>query len=47
MAQRIHGEYDAVMPGVPDVTVWIAWAIWTFGGFALARARLRALPVTR
>lgn len=47
MAQRIHGEYSPIMFGVPDVTIWLAWAGWTIGGFALARNRLRALPVTR
>lgn len=47
MAQRLHGEYSPIMWGVPDVTLWIAWAGWTIGGFALARNRLHALPVTR
>lgn len=47
LAPRVHGEYNAVLPGVPSVTVWFAWFAWTFGGFALARNRLRHLPVTR
>lgn len=47
LAQRVHGEWSPLMAGVPGVTVWAAWAVWTFGGFALARNRLRALPVTR
>jgi hypothetical protein len=47
LAQRVHGEYSPIMMGVPDATVWLAWAAWTFGGFALARNRLRALPVSR
>lgn len=47
LAQRVHGEYSPIMPGVPGITVWAAWAAWTFGGFALARHRLRVLPVTR
>jgi ABC-2 type transport system permease protein len=47
LAQRIHGEYSPIMSGVPGITVWGAWALWTFGGFALARNRLQHLPVTR
>ena len=47
MAQRIHGEYSPIMTGVPDLTIWAAWAAWTFGGFAVARSRLHSLPVTR
>jgi ABC-2 type transport system permease protein len=47
LAQRVHGEWSPIMTGVPGVTVWAAWAVWTFGGFALARQRLRSLPVTR
>lgn len=47
LAQRIHGEYSPIMDGVPDLTVWLAWAAWTFGGFALAWYRLHKLPVTR
>lgn len=47
LAQRIHGEYSPIMNGVPGITVWAAWALWTFGGFALARNRLQHLPVTR
>lgn len=47
LAPRVHGEYSTVLPGVPSVTVWFAWACWTFGGFALARYRLKHLPVTR
>ena len=46
-AQRIHGEWSPIMHGVPDITIWASWAVWTFGGFALARNRLRHLPVTR
>ena len=47
IAPRVHGERSIIMSGVPSVTVWLAWAAWTFGGFALARNRLRHLPVTR
>ncbi|WP_426571788.1 ABC transporter permease subunit [Aquihabitans sp. McL0605] len=47
LAQRIHGDYSPIMRGVPDITIWIAWAGWTVGGFALARNRLHHLPVTR
>ncbi len=47
LAQRIHGEYSPIMYGVPGITVWGAWALWTFGGFALAWQRLHKLPVTR
>ena len=47
LAQRVHGEYSPIMDGVPGVTVWLAWAAWTFGGFALAYRRLHHLPVTR
>lgn len=47
MAQRIHGEYSPIMRGVPDVTVWISWMAWTFGGFAVAWLRLKKLAVTR
>lgn len=47
LAQRVHGEYSPIMSGVPGITVWGAWAAWTFGGFALARWRLHVLPVTR
>ncbi|MEZ5139572.1 MAG: hypothetical protein R2711_12640 [Acidimicrobiales bacterium] len=32
--QRVHGEWSPIMDGVPGVTVWAAWALWTFGGFA-------------
>ena len=46
-AARVHGERTQIMDGVPSATVWLAWAAWTFGGFALARNRLRHLPVTR
>jgi len=47
IAPRVHGEYTVAMAGVPSYTLWLAWAAWTFGGFALARNRLRHLPVTR
>jgi ABC-2 type transport system permease protein len=47
LAPRIHGEPTLIMRGVPSITVWLALAAWTFGGFALARNRLRHLPVTR
>jgi ABC-2 type transport system permease protein len=47
LAPRIHGEFTPIMDGVPSITVWLAWAAWTFGGFALARNRLHHLPVTR
>lgn len=47
LAQRIHGEYSPIMYGVPGITVWGAWAAWTFGGFGLAWYRLHKLPVTR
>lgn len=47
VAQRVHGEWSPIMQGVPNITVWVAWAAWTIGGFALARNRLHHLPVTR
>lgn len=47
IAQRVHGEWSPLMSGVPGITIWGAWALWTFGGFALARNRLHRLPVTR
>ena len=47
LAPRVHGEFAPIMNGVPSITVWIAWAAWTVGGFALARNRLHHLPVTR
>ncbi|MCU1369822.1 MAG: hypothetical protein JWO77_1016 [Ilumatobacteraceae bacterium] len=47
LAPRIHGEGTILMQGVPSLTIWLAWAAWTFGGFALARNRLHHLPVTR
>jgi ABC-2 type transport system permease protein len=47
VAQRVHGEWSPIMRGVPNLTVWAAWAAWTVGGFALARNRLHHLPVTR
>lgn len=47
LAPRIHGETTVLMAGVPSVTIWLAWAAWTVGGFALARNRLHHLPVTR
>jgi ABC-2 type transport system permease protein len=47
LAQRVHGEWSPIMQGVPNLTVWAAWAAWTVGGFALARNRLHHLPVTR
>ncbi len=47
IAQRVHGEYSPIMVGASDLLVWAAWATWTIGGFALARNRLRVLPVTR
>ena len=47
VAARVHGEYSHVMPGASSLVVWFAWAVWTFGGFALARIQLHRLPVTR
>ena len=47
LAQRIHREYSPIMVGTSDAMLWLAWAAWTFGGFALARHRLKAVPVTR
>lgn len=47
VAMRVHGERSKVIPGAPSVTIWLAWLAWTVGGFALARNRLRKLPVTR
>lgn len=47
LAPRIHGEPTLLMDGVPSITIWLAWAAWTFGGFFLARNRLHHLPVTR
>jgi ABC-2 type transport system permease protein len=47
LAQRIHGEYSPIMVGVPDGTIWAAWAAWTLGGFTVAWLRFRKLAVTR
>lgn len=47
LPQRIHNEYSPIMTDLSDGAVWLGWAVWTFGGLALARFRLRALPVTR
>ena len=47
LAPRVHGESSVIMDSVPSATIWLAWAVWTFGGFALARNRLHHLPVTR
>ncbi|MEO6988345.1 MAG: ABC transporter permease [Aquihabitans sp.] len=47
IAQRIHGEQSSVMRDTSTGLVWLAWAIWTVGGFTLARVRLHALAVTR
>ncbi|WP_421118938.1 hypothetical protein ACE2AJ_16460 [Aquihabitans daechungensis] len=47
LAPRIHGEFAPIMSGVHSGVVFLAWAAWTFGGFALARNRLHHLPVTR
>lgn len=47
LATRVHGEYPQVMRGASSALVWMAWAAWTFGGFAVARFQLQRLPVTR
>ncbi|MCB1031111.1 MAG: hypothetical protein KDA95_07215 [Acidimicrobiales bacterium] len=47
IALRVHGESSIIMYDVPSSTLYVAWAVWTFGGFAIARNRLRRLPVTR
>jgi hypothetical protein len=44
---RVHGEWSQIMPGVSSGIVWGSWAVWTIGGFALARYQLHRLPVTR
>ncbi|MCU1358244.1 MAG: hypothetical protein JWM89_3662 [Acidimicrobiales bacterium] len=47
LAARVHGEYSTIMPGAPSAIIWLAWAVWTVGGFTLARIQLHRLPVTR
>ena len=47
LATRVHGERSQIIRGTSSVTVWVAWAVWTIGGFALARFNLKRLPVTR
>lgn len=47
LASRVHGERGQVMASASSALLWGAWAIWTFGGFALARYRLHAAQVTR
>lgn len=47
LATRVHGERSIILSGTPSVVVWGAWAVWTIGGFALARFNLERLPVTR
>ena len=47
IARRVRGDPLLVMRGVSWVTVAAAWLLFTVGGFALARQRLRTLPVTR
>ena len=47
LAIRVHGERGEVMPGAPSATVWVGFVLWVVGGFALARFRLKHLPVTR
>ena len=47
LAQRVHGERSTIMKETSTGLVWLAWALWTIGGFTLARVRLHALEVTR
>lgn len=47
VATRIHGERSIILADTSSAVVWGAWFVWTAGGFALARANLRRLPVTR
>lgn len=47
IAQRVHGEPSSIMRETSSGLIWLAWAVWTVGGFALARFRLHALEVTR
>lgn len=47
LSSRIHDEPSWVMPTAPTSMSWLAWALWTGGGFAVAWVRLHRLPVTR
>lgn len=44
---RVHGESSWDQPQISSAVSYLAWFVWTVGGFALARFRLHALPVTR
>ena len=47
LGPRIHGDRVVDPLDVPNATVYLVWLGWTVAGFALARLRLHALPVTR
>ena len=47
LGPRIHDDWVGDGLDLPDATVYLAWLGWTVAGFALARLRLHALPVTR
>lgn len=47
LATRVHGEPSVILRDTSTAVVWGAWALWTIGGFALARFNLGRLPVTR
>jgi len=47
VASRIHGDPSMIIRGTSDLVIFLAWLGWTVGGFALARYRLRQVPVTR
>jgi ABC-2 type transport system permease protein len=44
---RVHGESNFEQPEISSAVSYLAWFVWTAGGFALARFQLRRLPVTR
>ena len=47
IAARVHGEPSLIIRGANNVTIGLAWLVWTAGGFGLARYRLHKVPVTR
>jgi ABC-2 type transport system permease protein len=44
---RVHGEAPIDQIQVSSAASYLAWFLWTAGGFALARSQLHRLPVTR
>lgn len=44
---RVHGETPLDQLDITSTASYLAWFLWTAGGFALARFQLHRLPVTR